>query len=139
MKKLQSFKIKFLLLSFITLLLGSCAFPSQSMKEFDKSFRLYEKAMRWQDYDLVLGFHKNATQKELSPARRKQLKQFRVSGYNIVLTNIDPDEQHATHVIEVKYYNQDYNVVREMTITNKWEWSEIKERWELTNPFPSFR
>ncbi len=130
---------KFLILSFITILMSSCAFPSQEMKDFQKSYRLYEKAIRWQDYDLMLGFHKNAKKSELSEANRKRLKQFRVSGYNTVFTRIDPDEQSATQVVEVKYYNEDYNVVREMTITNLWEWNKLAQRWELANPFPTFR
>ncbi len=132
-------KIKIVLLSIVFLALSSCAIQSYEMKEFDKSYRLYEKAIRWQDYDLMLGFHKNATEKELSVSRRKKLKQFRVSGYHILFTTIEPDEQSGTQVVEVTYYNKDYNVVREMTITNKWEWDEKQERWELANPFPEFR
>ena len=108
------------------------------MKTFEKSYRLYEKALRWQDYDLMLGFHKNAEQTELTEANRKRLKQYKVSGYKILFTRIDPSEQSATQVVEVKYYNQDYNVVREMTITNLWEWNTLKERWELANPVPVF-
>lgn len=139
MNYIQPFKIKILLLSIIFLVLSSCAIQSYEMKEFDKSYRLYEKAIRWQDYDLMLGFHKNATKKELSESRRKKLKQFRVSGYHILFTTIDPSEQSAIQVVEVKYYNKDYNVERDMTITNKWEWNEQIERWELANPFPDFR
>jgi len=131
--------IKLLMLTFITIFTSSCAISSHEMKEFENSYRLYEKAIRWQDYDLMLGFHKNAKKSELTAENRKRLKQFKVSGYNILFTRIEPDEQSATQVVEVKYYNQDYNVVREMTLTNKWEWSEKKERWELANPFPDFR
>jgi len=126
MNYIQPFKIKILLLSIIFLVLSSCAIQSYEMKEFDKSYRLYEKAIR-------------ATEKELSESRRKKLKQFRVSGYHILFTTIDPSEQSAIQVVEVKYYNKDYNVERDMTITNKWEWNEQIERWELANPFPDFR
>ena len=129
----------FFILAFITILMSSCAITSEEMKAFDKSYRLYERAIRWQDYDLMLGFHKNAEESELTEANRKRLKQFRVSGYHILFTTIDPSEQSATQVVEVKYYNQNYNVVREMTLTNLWEWNTKKERWELANPFPDFR
>jgi len=130
---------KLLILAIIAILTSSCAIQSQEMKDFEKSYRLYEKAMRWQDYDLMLGYHKNAKKSELNEASRKRLKKFRVSGYNVLFMKIEPDEQSATQMIEIKYYNQDYNVVRDMTITNLWEWSEKKERWELANPFPDFR
>jgi len=118
--------------------LSSCSFTSKSMRDFDKSFRLYERALRWQEYDLVLGFHKNEKEK-LNQEKRKSLKKFKISAYNVIITNINADEKSATQVIEVKYYNQEYNVVRDMTLTNKWEYNDTKERWELANPFPVFR
>jgi len=139
MNKQQSLILNLFIVGFITILTSSCAVTSEQMRQFSISYRLYEKAIRWQDYDLMLGFHKNASEKEMSEDRRKKLKQYRVSGYNILFTRVNPDEQSATQVVEVKYYNKEYNVVREMTITNKWEWSEDKLRWELANPFPNFR
>ncbi len=134
----QLITIKLLALSILTIVLSSCAFPSEQMKDFEKSYRLYEKAMRWQDFDIVLGFHKNANKSELSDVNRRRLKQFQVSGYNVLFIRVDPSEQSATQMVEVKYYNKNYNVVREMTLTNLWEWSETKQRWELANPFPVF-
>ncbi len=131
--------IKFLILAFIAILTSSCAIPSQEMKDFEKSYRLYEKAMRWQDYDVMFGFHKNAKKSDLTAENRKRLKKFRVSGYHVLFTRINPDEQSATQMIEIKYYNKDYNVVRDLTLTNLWEWSKEKERWELANPVPDFR
>jgi len=123
---------------FAMLSLGGCAFPSEAIDNFDRSYRLYERALRWQDYDLVLGFHKNEKDK-LTEVSRKKLKKFRVSGYNVLFTTINADEKSATQVVEVKYYHQEYAVIRDITLTNKWEYDETKERWELANPFPDFR
>ena len=104
----------------------------------DKSFMLYEHALRWQDYDLVIGFHKNE-QEKLTDKQRKQLKKYRVTSYDVVYTKVEEDNKHATQVVEVKYYNDEYAVVRELTVTQKWEYDAKKLRWQITNPLPAFR
>ena len=73
----------------------------------DKSFLLYEHALRWQDYDLVISFHKNEHEK-LTEAKRKQLKKYRVTSYEVVYTKVESDHKSATRVVEIKYYNEDY-------------------------------
>lgn len=62
-----------------------------------------------------------------------------MSGYNVVYNTMAPDLQHATQVVEVKYYNTDYQVVREMTLRNEWEFDEKAKQWYLTNPLPDFK
>lgn len=122
----------------LLLLLGACAAPSDEMKLFDRTIFAYEKALRWQDYDFVISIHKSE-HATLTPEKRKTLKQYRVTGYNVVYTKMEADEQHATQVIELKYYNDTYNVVRDLTIQNDWEFNVAEQRWYLTNPLPDFK
>lgn len=116
----------------------ACSFTPEQIEFLDKNFILYEHALRWQDYDLVIGFHKNE-QEKLTDVKRKELKKYRVTSYDVVYTKIEPDNMHATQVIEIKYYNDEYAVVRDLTVTNKWEYDAKKTRWQIVNPLPDFR
>jgi len=99
---------------------------------------LYEHALRWQDYDLVIGFHKSE-QETLTDVKRRQLKKYRVTGYNVVYTKIEPDNKSAKQVVEIKYYNEEYAVVRDLTVNQNWEYDDEKVRWQINNPLPQFR
>ena len=116
---------------------AACSFTPDEIEFLDKSFMLYEHALRWQDYDLVIGFHKKEREK-LTEVKRKDLKKYRVTGYDVVYTKVEPDNMHATQVIEVEYYNNEYAVVRELTVTNNWEYDAEKIRWQIVNPMPDF-
>lgn len=120
------------------LFVAACVGPSEEVKLFDRSIFAYEKALRWQDYDFVLSIHKSE-HATLTPEKRKALKQYRVTGYNVVYSKMENDQRHATQVIEIKYYNEAYNVVRELTIQNEWEFNVAEQRWYLTNPLPDFK
>lgn len=120
------------------LLVASCSTTPEEIELLDKSFTLYEHALRWQDYDLVISFHKNEREK-LTEARRKFLKRFRVTSYNVVYNKVEPDNKHALQVVEVKYYNDEYAIVRDVTLNNQWEYDEKANRWHLINDLPAFR
>ena len=128
------------LLLFTTTIFGvfACAGPSKEMETFDMSLLRYEQALRWQDYDVVVNFHKNENQ-TMTKERRKRLKQFRVTSYNVISTVVDPDQRHAKQTVEIKYYNTDYQVVHDMTLQNRWEYEAKSNRWYLLNPLPDFR
>lgn len=105
---------------------------------YNMSLLHYERALRWQDYDVVVGFHKNEY-KMLTPEKRAYLKHFRVTGYNVISSRMDPDQRHATQTVEIKYYNTDYQVVRNLTVQNRWEFDEKSQHWYLQNPLPDFK
>ena len=130
--------IKKTILTFAIVALSACASTPDELELLDKSFTLYERALRWQDYDLIIGFHKNERDK-LTAERRKYLKQFRVTAYNVVYSKIEKDNKHASQVIEIKYYNDAYATVRELTLNNKWEYDDKALRWQLTNDLPDFK
>jgi 23S rRNA A2030 N6-methylase RlmJ len=125
---------------FIVFLFGimACAGPSQQMEQYDASLRSYEQALRWQDYDLLVSFHKNEY-KTLTKAKRKRLKQYRVTSYNVISNVMAPDQRHATQIVEIKYYNTDYQVVHDMTLRNRWEYDPKSNHWYLLNPLPDFK
>lgn len=116
----------------------ACSTTPDEITLLDKSFKLYEHALRWQDYDVVIGFHKNERE-TLTEVRRKQLKRYRVTEYNVVFTKVENGNKSATQIVEIKYYNNEYAVVRNLTITHKWEYDEKNLRWQVTELLPDFR
>ena len=104
----------------------------------DKSFMAYERALRWQDYDVVIAFHKNERD-QLTAEKRKYLKQFRVTAYDVVYSSVEPDNRHASQVVELKYYRNDSITIHDLTLNNKWVYDEPSQRWYLTNALPDFK
>lgn len=131
-------KLRHFTLALVLLLPAACATTPDELELLDKSFTVYEHALRWQDYDVIIGFHKNEREK-LTVEKRKYLKQFRVTGYNVVYSSVEPGNKLANQVIELKYYNNDYGTVRDLTVNNKWEYDEKIKRWQLTNDLPDFK
>lgn len=132
------FTRKSFLVLLLTGLLNACATTSDELDLLQKSFMLYEHALRWQDYDLIIGFHKDEADK-LSETRRQYLKQFRVTSYNVVFSKVEPDERHASQTVEIKYYNDSYNIERELTFNLDWEYDEKRKLWLVTSPMPDFK
>jgi hypothetical protein len=139
MPTLFSVKIRTYSVILTLLLLTACATTQdQKMYTLDKSFNAYERALRWQDVDAVIAFHKNEHEK-LTVEKRKYLKQFRVTSYNVVFSNVAADGNHASQIIELKYYKNDSMTIHELTINNKWEYDEKTQHWYLTNDLPDFK
>lgn len=118
--------------------MAACAGPSEQMQLYDMSLLRYEQAMRWQDYDVMVSFHKTEF-KTLTKEKRRRLRQFRVTSYNVVSNIIDPDQRHASQTVEIKYYNTDYQVVHDLTLHNHWEYDPNSNHWYLLNPLPAFK
>jgi 23S rRNA A2030 N6-methylase RlmJ len=127
-----------LIMAMVLFGITACAGPSQEVQLYDTSLRHYEQALRWQDYDAVVSFHKNAY-KALTQEQRKQLRQFKVTSYREVSNVMDPDERHATQLVEIKYYNTDYQIVHDLTLKNQWEYDTKSNHWYLLNPLPAFK
>jgi len=118
--------------------LSACAGPSQQVQLYNLALMSYEQALRWQDLDALVSFHKNEY-KSFTKEKRKHLKLFRVTSYNEVSNIMDPDQKHANQTVEIKYYNTDYQVVHDLTLHNHWEYDMKTNRWYLLNPLPDFK
>ena len=99
---------------------------------------MYERALRWQNYDAVISVHKNERDK-LTPEKRKSLKRFRVTAYDEVYRKLENEGMSATQLVEIKYYNDEYAVIKNLTLKNQWEYDKKTKRWSLLNPFPAFK
>ena len=117
---------------------SACATNQSGLDLLDKSMFAYERALRWQNYDLVISMHRDA-QKQLTPAQRDNLKKFRVTAYEQVYNQVGNDGKTATQVVEINYYREANMTIKKLTLNNKWEYDEPSNHWYLTNPIPEFR
>jgi len=129
---------KTIIILFTFTLIASCASIPTELEELDRTLFAYERALRWQNYDTVIAFHKNE-HSTLTQEKRKHLKQFRVTAYDEVYRSLGRDAKSATQVVEVKYYTNEYAVIRNITLKNQWEFEEKSGRWFLSNPLPAFK
>jgi protein-tyrosine-phosphatase len=129
---------KTIFISFLLLLASACAGNQHGLDLLDKSMFAYERALRWQNYDVVIAMHRNAQQK-LTPAQREHMKKYRVTGYEQVYNQVGSDGKTATQVVEINYYREADMTIRKMTLNNKWEYDEPTSRWHLLNPIPDFK
>lgn len=120
------------------LILSGCAATSQELTLYDLSQMRYEQALRWQDYEGVVGFHKDAY-KHASREARKRFRHFKVTEYKVISDIMSPDMRHDTQTVEIHYYNTDYQIVHSMTLRNEWEYNPKENRWYLLNPMPVFK
>jgi len=119
-------------------LLSACSSVPKELETLDDMMNMYERALRWQNYDGVISLHKNDRGK-MTPEKRRYLKRFRVTSYDEVYRKLGANNKSATQVIEVKYYNDDYAVIKGLTLRNQWEYDDKTKRWQLDNPFPNFK
>lgn len=134
----MNLSVKTITTGIICSLLISCATTPDPVESLATSMTAYERSLRWQNFDAVIAMHKNEHNK-LTTEKRKFLKRFRITGYNEVYRKLETDGSTASQTVEVKYYNQEYGVVREVTLKNEWEYDKKQSRWYLTNPLPDFR
>jgi hypothetical protein len=130
------YKTIFILL--LAMVMSACASNQHGLDLLDKSMFAYERALRWQNYDVVIAVHRNAQQK-LTPAQREQLKKYRVTAYEQVFSQVGNDGKTATQVVEINYYREADMTIKKMTLNNKWEYDEPASRWYLINPIPDFK
>lgn len=135
----SSLRIRHLMLmSLLVLGVAACMGPSAEMTQYNLAQMRYEQALRWQDYNTVLRFHKSAYKNSDKPSR-KWFNQFKVTEYKVLSNIISPDMRHVTQRVQIHYFNTDYEIVHSMTLVNKWKYDPKEQVWYLLNPMPEFK
>ncbi len=116
--------------------LFSCAISQDEMELLDRSTMLYEKSIRWGEFVKAKSFHKNNP--VLSDLERRRLKFYRVTAYSI-LQNDTPDLHNSNVLVEIKYYKNDRQVIKSLTVKQHWKRDKDSEVWYLDSSFPKFR
>ncbi len=119
----------------LALLLGACNTTPSELEDLDEVLRAYEHSLRWSRLELAVQYYKDPPQ--LSEQQKKRLRDIKVTGYKVLTVNASKTE--AAQVVELRYFNTNYNIVREITDTQIWEYDKETERWALTSEFPEFK
>ena len=121
----------------LIILLTACSSTPEEIESLDKTLKTYEKTLRWIGIDQINAFLKKEKQINFSDRERKRLKNIQVTGYRTVTTNATTSK--ASHVVEIRYFNQEYAIERTITDRQKWEYDKEEERWYLVSTIPRFR
>ena len=125
------------LITFISLLLLSgCASTPKELEQLDTTMNAYEKALIWGEYGYIVGIHKNST---LSQLEQERLQSIKVTGYEVIRTSIAKDHSKAVQLVEIRYYNRAYAIVRSMKVEQEWVYEPDRQQWVVLTPFPQFR
>jgi len=123
----------------VLLLFGGCTSIKEAYRidEYEKTTYAYGKLIRWSDFERAVVFLKLDASTSLPDLER--LKQFRVTSYEALDAQFSNDRRTVTQVVKVEYLVLSRMAERSLTDQQVWEYSEKKERWELTSGFPAFK
>lgn len=120
----------------LMLLLGGCASTPEELEQLDTTLKNYEKAMLWSEYDYILTSHKG---NKMSQYQHEKLKSIKVTSYNVLKSKLMPGGKNFVQLVEMKYYNRSYGVVRSIRADQEWVYEEARKVWVLLTPFPAFK
>lgn len=124
------------LLIIVIVSFGGCASTPDELEILDTTWKNYEKAMLWGEYSYCIDAHRTD---KVSPRRQKELKSIKVTSYEVLKREVTPDKSVAKQIVEIKYYNKAYAVVRSLTIDQEWLYEPKSMQWIIITPFPNFK
>ncbi len=138
MIKKNSIKLLLLLVAtFSVLNLTSCAFPPEAENSLDKTLVVYERAIRWRNYNGARALQ--LTPMKISDFKRQRLKGLRITSYHTIEKVIAPDYSKAELLVDIRYYYDRSAVERVLTDRQTWVYDKQHDRWRLESPFPDFK
>lgn len=120
----------------IVVLLGACASIPEELEMLDTTLNNYEKAMLWGEYNYILTSHKGD---KITPKQREQLDSIKVTSYDVLRSKLLPGGKKFVQLVDLKYFNRSYGVVRSIRVDQEWIYEEDRQAWVLLTPFPNFR
>lgn len=118
------------------LLFGACASVPEELEVLDTTLNNYEKAMLWGEYNYILTSHKGS---KLSSYQRERLNSIKVTSYDVLRSKLLPGGKKFVQLVDMKYYNRSYGVVRSVRVDQEWVYEEDRLAWVLLTPFPKFK
>ena len=102
----------------------------------EASLYAYEKAFRWQSPREAYGF----LREDLRPAYPPPwIDSIRIVGYEVIAPPQEIRRNTVVQRVEVRYVNQDTQIVRTLVDEQLWESSDDGDTWERANPMPAFQ
>ena len=120
----------------LCLLLVGCASVPEELEVLDTTLTNYEKAMLWGEYNYILTSHKG---QRITQYQQERLKSIKVTSYDVLRSKLMPGGKKFVQVVDIKYYNRSYGVIRSTRIEQEWVYEEPRNAWVLLTPFPDFK
>ena len=119
------------------LILMGCASTGEKgrLEQFEKTSRLYERAIRWSDFQSAYALTKP------DPAQRpdfQRLGRIRVTSYEPLGAFPDAEAREIRQTVAIEYVFVNAMRVQRLTDQQVWVYEEASERWRLTTGLPSF-
>jgi hypothetical protein len=132
-------KLKWIAVILLFLISGCAGLQTgKRMTLFDDTARAYLRAIRWGDYETAYAF-KNPPDLDNKIPDFKDLRQVRVTAYNVKQTILSEDKSTILRIVELQYYRISNVTVKNLIDRQKWEYNEEANRWYLTSEFPDFK
>ena len=133
-------KLKWIAFMLVFLLLFGCAGieTGKKMTLFDETARAYLRSLRWGDYEEAYAF-KNLLETDNKMPDFENLRQVRVTGYNVKQTILSEDKSTIVRIVDFQYYRLSNVTVKNLIDRQKWEYDEEANRWYLTSDLPDFK
>ena len=99
--------------------------------------RAYERAIRWGNIEAAERFRREPDPR-WTPEVRKRLETIRVTSYQVLFSTIEPDEQHMSQTVRIKYYVDADIVERTLRDQQRWEYDPEVKQWYIVSDLPLF-
>jgi len=117
-----------------------CASLSQRnrLDQFGETSKAYGQMVFWSQYEEASAFRKpGLTEKDMDYF--EQLKDFKVTAYNVKSMSPSDDKKQIRQVVVISYYRVDEVVVRTLRDQQLWIYDDTDEQWYLEGELPNFQ
>lgn len=122
----------------IFLLAGCAHFKEISrVDSLERISVLYEKTLRWGSYEEAVLFMEGGPEQQITNI--EELKEFKVTSYELLSRDISPDMFNAQQTVEIKYYHNQYLIERTLVDRQVWKYNSESKTWLLNSGLPHFR
>ena len=122
------------------LLAGCAAMREQKrLNSLEDSLRAYGTALRWGEWDAANAYRvPRKGSEKLKPMPKDELKDIRVTDYEIVQRVVSKDEKLATIRAKVSFYDTDTGTVHSVLDEQTWWYDDAARHWFLDGNLPDF-
>jgi hypothetical protein len=132
-------KLKWIAFVLVFLICGCAGVQTgKKMTLFDDTARAYLRALRWGDYQTAYAF-KNLLGTDNKMPDFEDLRQIRVTAFNVKQTILSEDQSTILRVVDFQYYRITNVTVKNLIDRQTWEYDEEANRWYLTSDLPGFK
>ena len=128
---------KYILAVCILVMVGCASISEINQKDqFKKTAYAYKQALQWGDWVSASG-NLDSDGKELDYGKIDELKQIKVTSYEVNAMKLSEDKLQVQQTVEIQYYHINRMVEKALIDKQVWEYDEEKG-WRLVSGLPSF-